>query len=87
MPHVRRFHTRSLRMDSLRIFLRRKNPRMSHRRTTHQTTTPTTVLKKEPIYWKAINFHSYGSESPIISHQLQGLLFWLGVTKAPEYHI
>jgi hypothetical protein len=35
----------------------------------------------------ASEFHSYGEESPIIPTQVHGLLFQLGITKAPEYKV
>jgi hypothetical protein len=37
----------------------------------------------EPI-WAALEFRSYGEESTTVPAELHGLLFPLGLTKAPE---
>jgi hypothetical protein len=43
-------------------------------------------LEIDPVR-AAIEFHSYGEESPTVLTQLRGLLFHLGITRAPEYRV
>jgi hypothetical protein len=40
----------------------------------------------EPVR-ASTEFHSYSEESSIVPAQLRGLLFQLGITRAPEYRV
>ena len=49
--------------------------------------TPESDSEEEPIYRKAEKFRTYGEEAPRAAGRLKGLLYCVGITKAPEYHV